>query len=389
MVDYALGPRALIDLIFKVGGLDPAYIMNVQMREGMNPVEVVSRAAAAVGAKNQELRTRYGAISYYTTDIYARYRQGTTIRKTPKRAEFSKANAIRGAETGHLLVQDPYTDMLGWSVDYLRDAYPSQIDADIQTLVDGWDDRVDTDYQTRIFSRVEIVVGSGHSVPWAVGSGALVDNPAGGTMAPNVAYDPPQWQNVKHVTTHTHFVWLNESAPKTRADLLTELLKHLRHHGLDAMPFVLVSFDDVDKYGSLTGFEEITSDDERIIQGGTTELRTVLGNLTGVPGTLFGFFKSKTHGRVPLRSHPRVQAGYAAMFISYGDNNVRNGLAVSVRADQPFGLRGIPQGDNSIPPRLDGIQFEGDHGINVNNRLTGVVGYLAAGATDYVTPTFS
>jgi opacity protein-like surface antigen len=383
--DY-LGPSAAIDLVASVGGIDTETIVRFQQRANMSPQEAINTAAAAVGAANATLLQQYGAIAYLTDDVQAQYRTNAGSGKTARTPEFTEADAIRGKLSGHMLPEYDHLDKLGWSSKFFREASRALMDANIQEVVDNWFNRVTYDILTRMFSPEELAIGSGYSVGWAIGSGASASfSPS---MTINVPYTPPQYQNTEFLDTHVHYLAQNSSSSKTYGTLLDAMIGELRHHGLDGTPFALVSDDDLDSYIALSKFVEITPQDLQIIQGGSAEIRTIMGNLTGVPGTLFGYYKSK-RGLIPLRSHSKVPSKYAWMGISYGSNNPRNSVAIRVAPGVPWGLTPVPQMDNSQQRRLAGINFEATHGVGVNSRINGVAGYLDAGATAYVTPTIS
>ena len=111
----------------------------------------------------------------------------------------------------------------------------------------------------------------------------------------------------------------------------------------------------------------------------TAEIRTMQGEIRGVPGEVFGYFMSKW-GVNELRYHERIPTGYAWMGRSYGTNHVRNGLAIREAPDRGFGLRVEPVVSRHLQPRMEKLTFEASHGVGVNDRTNGVAGYIADGA---------
>jgi hypothetical protein len=112
-------------------------------------------------------------------------------------------------------------------------------------------------------------------------------------------------------------------------------------------------------------------------------LRVQIGQLEGVPGELFGVFRTN-RGIIELRSHELIPTGYTWTTKSYGMNNPENGLAVRVHPTQPFGMTPNPQVDRSMQPRLESITLNAMHGVGVNKRINGVAGRF--GNASYGTP---
>jgi hypothetical protein len=387
MPDY-LGPSAAIDLVANVGGIDPEVIVRFQQRLNQTPQDAINAAAAAIGMANQRILDRYGAIAYLTDDVSAFYSAKGASGKTPKKAEFSDAQPVRGVVSGHMLPREDFQDQLGWSQEWFRDASRAHIDADIQAIVDRWFNRANFDILTRCLSYTEDAVGTGYSVGWAIGSTASTLLTGAPTI--NVPFDPPQFGSAGVTTTHLHYVVKNSSTEGIdRADLFESMIEELRHHGLKGREvFCLVSDADLTAIRALSGFASLKDVSMNVVTGGSSLYRYMTGKNTRVPGTLIGFYSS-ARGDIALRTDVNIPTGYAFMTVSMGVNNPNNGLAIRTQPGVPWGLRPIAQGDGAIPPRLKGIKFEAVHGIGVNNRLNGVAGYIAAGATTYTNPTSS
>jgi hypothetical protein len=128
-------------------------------------------------------------------------------------------------------------------------------------------------------------------------------------------------------------------------------------------------------WASVTGFVEINPANISVITGGSSAVRFVTGELQGVPGELFGFFKTNM-GIVELRYLEIVPTLYAWMTRSFGDNNPNNGIAVRVHPTGSFGMVPDPQVTSSLSPRLKSINANATHGIGVNRRTNGVAGML-------------
>ncbi len=373
-----LGARALIDLAIPTG-LDGAEILKFQLQDGRTAQQVIAEAAAMIGNINEELNAQYGGLWQITEEQYARYAQGEAARsETPLKAEFKRADGVRAAEIGHMLRLLDYEDAVEWTPLYLRRAYPTQITADLQLIADRWRNRVDKDVIARALTNTEHAIGSlGYDVPWAIGTGV------------NVAYIPPQFGATIFDSTHTHFV-VKDLDSDGYDDLIEAMMAHLREHGHRGTLTALVAFDDVASYSAFSTsgeFVELNPAGLQIIAGSSSApVRVASGETDGIPGELFGYWKSKHYGLCELRSHSRVPTGYALMTKSYGVGSPRNGLAVRTEPGIGFGLRVSPQVTSSINPELDYIKFEATHGVGVWDRTNGVAGYIASGASTWSNP---
>lgn len=375
-----LGPRALIDLAIPTG-LDAGEILKFELQDGRSAEAVIAEAAAMIGSINEELAAFYGGLLQFTEDQYARYAQGEGRSETPVKAEFKRADGVRADLIGHMLPLIDFEDAVEWTPLYLRRAYGSQITADLQLITDRWRNRVDKDIITRMLTNTENKIGEvGYDVPWAVGKGT------------NVNYIPPQHGATVFSGDHTHFAVM-DAASKGYDALMEEMMKELRHHGHRGTLVALVAFADVASYSAFntTGqFVELNPAGLQIVAGSSSApVRVVSGETDGVPGDLFGYWKSPHYGLCELRSHERVPSGYAFVTKSYGNKSPRNGLALRAEPGIGFGLRVSPQKTSSINPELAYIKFEATHGVGVNDRLNGVAGYIATGASEWVNPALS
>jgi len=85
-----LGPRALIDIAIPTG-VDGGEVLRFSLKDGSSAERVVAQAAALVGAKNEELMTRYGGVLSLSEEIWKRERQGEGARSaTPIKSGFAR-----------------------------------------------------------------------------------------------------------------------------------------------------------------------------------------------------------------------------------------------------------------------------------------------------------
>ncbi len=376
-----LGARALIDRAIGTG-LDATEILKFQLQDGRTAEQVIGEAAAMIGDLNQQLLNQYGGLAYITERQYARYAQGESSRsETPVKSEFKRADGVRASMIGHMLPLNDYEDAVEWTPLYLRRAYGDDITADLQLITDRWRNRVDKDIITRALTNTENAIGSaGYDVGWAIGTGL------------NVNYIPPQYGATVFGTSHTHYV-VKDDASLDYDDLVEAMMANMREHGHMGNLSLLVAFADVAEYSAFTSaglFVPLEPPNIQVVAGSASApVRIAQGATDGIPGDLFGYWKSPHYGVAEIRSHARIPTDYAFMTKSYGINNPRNGLAIRTEPGVGFGLMVTPQRTQSINPELDYIKFEATHGVGVNDRINGVAGYIANGAASWVNPTIS
>ena len=386
MTALLLGPRALLDIAIPTG-VDAGEVLRWTLKDGVTVEAVLNEAAMVLGAANEMLNSTYGGFWNITTSQFGRTRQGEDTRsETPDLAEFGTIDAVRSRQIGHMLPIRDHRDALAWSAQYLRDAYLAQIDDDLALVSERWENKIDRLFWTRALTNTENAIGSaGYDVGWAIGTGT------------NVNYIPPQYRGQVFTSSHTHFEWSNASTDGGYNALLDAMMAELRHHGHDGVLDAVVAYADLSTVTAMTRFVEYVPTGVVMPGGNTsTAMFAVQGEVTGIPGDLFGLYKSLNYGTCRLWSHNRIPTAYAFMSKSYGLNNQRNGMGnrVHPRGDLAsgaggFGLRPDPQMSNSWQRTLTGVHFDATTDFGVWDRTNGVAGYRAAGAAAYVNPTIS
>lgn len=372
-----LGPRAAVDLLQSYAGVDFSRVLNFQNRNGLTGQTILQQAFAAIGGVNEALVSRYANMLYVTTSDTVMYRQGEGQRlKTPKKTEFAVGDGVRGAQTGHMLPLTDYEDLLQWGPMWLRDARQVDVDTDLQLVVEKWQNRVEDDLWERVFANTEQPQGAGYSVGWAIGSGV------------NVPYVPPPYGGTTFTGSHTHYLYQAGTSSANVFTLVDNMVKEMRHHGHGGNLLAFVSGADVDVYAGMTKFVALQPSGFTIIPGsGAASVQVASGTPTGMPGELFGYLNT-TRGIVELRYYERIPSGYLFITKSYGANNPNNGLAIRLHPDVPFGLTPLLMLTRTITPEMELIQLRATHGVGINKRLNGAVGYFATSASAYVNPTF-
>ncbi|MBX3081708.1 MAG: hypothetical protein KF716_08730 [Anaerolineae bacterium] len=383
IAESIMGPNAAVQLALPTG-VDGASVLQFQLRSGQTAAQMIARLAAAIGIVNQDVAETFAGMYSMTDAPYANYVAGTGSRtKTPKKAEYNRGRSVRGDEAGGMLPLDFFEEALEWTEQWLRDARQMQIDSDTNLIVENWRARVLDDFLTRIFSNAENqITSTGYDVPWAISSGV------------SVPYIPPQNKagNDEFTAAHTHFHFADSQVTSTAVKAMLKLLVgELRHHSHSGRLSALVSDADVDAYvGMGKEFVELQPPQFQVVAGNSNApVNITSGEVQGIPGELFGYYKGPK-GVVELRYHDRIPSGYQFLTKPYGSNDIRNGLAVRTHPDYGFGLRLDPKGNGSlVNPKLEFIVVEGGHGIGINNRTNGACGFIASGATQYVSPSFN
>lgn len=376
-----LGPRAAVDRVFPVGGMDAERIFSFMSRNGATGPDIIAKAAARIGAVNEQLIAQYGGILTVTMKPFARYGQGDgTTQSTPLSAEFKSPEGVRApTPSGHMLPLRDMKDASNWTPEYLRDAYDTDIDDDIKTVGDRWKNRVAKDLWTRALTNTENAIGtSGYDVGWAIGTGT------------NVNFIPPQYGTYVFDSTHTHYIAQSGAVNATNAALVLEAGSNaLRHHGHIGRLVAMVSDADIAVYQAISAdkFVKVQPGMFTVVAGNSAApVNITNGELQGIPGEVIGYFIG-TRGVTEIRTDVRIPSGYAFMTKSYGIQDSRNGLVLREHPEIGFGLYPDPILTKSINPQLDYIEYKALFGVGVNDRTNGVAIYI--GGPSYTNPTIS
>lgn len=374
----ALGPLSLLDIAIPAG-VDGAELARFALETGLTDQEVITVATEIIGRVNEDLVEQYGGMIYFTRQDYAQYRQsnGSTT-MTPMVGEFVNPDPVRGNIIGHMLSRHDFRDGIELGDMFMKRGDPTRLIASVQEVAERWRNRVDYDVLTRALTTTEVPIGgAGYDVPWAIGTGT------------NVNYIPPEYYGKVFTSSHTHFNTANTSASGTWATLLTAMAQNLREHGFTGDLTVLVSATDAPTIAALSNFARFVPGTLQVNAGNSgAPIWTTPGSVTGVPGSLIGWYLDPTAGLVAIKYHPRVPTGYAFMFQSYGINDARNPLAIRVDPEG-FGLMVKPELENSYQRRVEALRMMGTFGVSVNIREAGVAGQIGAGVVSYANPTIS
>lgn len=380
-----LGASQLVRLAIPTG-IDATEILKFNLRSGRTGEDVVRDAAMVIGAMNQAIVNYYGGLFYITPSLFSYKTQGNTAkRKTPEKVEGSRPDPIHTENIGHMLPYKEFDDLLAWTREYIIRSPKVQLDGDLEEVARSFWNRMHYQVWKRALTDNENLIGTaGYDVGWAIGTGTNVD------------YVPPQTPGYdEHSSSHTHYVYKDDDS-NDWGDLFETMMYELRHHGHSNTLAGFVSFDDLAEIVVVDGFVALKPEQMMVVGSGADNPRNPMyfmaGQIQGVPGELFGFYRSEKYGLMELRWVTAIPTNYAFATKVYGPNHPNNGLAVRVDPDidgGSFGMRVEPMLSKHLEPRLESVAFEAGFGVGVNDRTNGVAGYLASGAAAWTDPTDS
>lgn len=338
-------------------GVDATQLMKESLQDGTNLLTVTNLLSGALNGIAAEVANDpvYASAWSIADSPIVSYRMGTTF-SFENRSEYTRPNRSRAEVDGHMLPLLSYDLGLGWTWDYLRNAYTAQVEADIASTVDAARKLVRTRLLNRIVTRTD---DSGA----AKGLGAAGYSPAFATTAANTAVDftPPEYAGVAFANTHEHYKVGASSL--TSANAIVEM-KNLREHGHQG-PFDLwISVADEATVRAFSDF--ISASDPLVTPGSTT-------SLVSLPAGYIGYLKD-SYARV--RVVDGMPTDYWFMFKSYGSNNPANPIRVRVgRGESALRFVAFPDPTQGASPAnpLGTLIVWSEFGVGVGDRTNGTV----------------
>lgn len=363
-----LGPQTILSRALPEG-VDGTELAKFAIRGNYTWQDAVTEMSAAIGAFNQSFINRWSGMFYITEDDWVEYANGGTVTRAKAITDVSNPDAISGETKGHMIALTPYGNAIGGSWRFFRDARQPQLEAMVRNAIAQHKDRLEFELLNRMFIDDEIAVGSvGYNVPFVLTTGT-------------VDYVPPKVDG-KDFASHSHYVGVNVSTPKTFADLLNSLVETVAEHGHQAPYTALIAREDINTYKGLAKYVEYTAPIVSVVdRGGATTGSQYYGSYTPMlTEGVVGYFDADL-GMVELRSSYRIPTGYAAVYKSYGNNDPRNPLAIRVHPRQGFGLFITSEvAPNSANFPLGKMTIESEFGVGVGmDRTNGAAGLLVAG----------
>lgn len=355
----SLGPRDTRDFTVYTG-VDATELAKLSLQDGTTIQSVVSLLEAGYSALNLSINNDplYSSLWSFTTDPQVSYRTGTNM-AFEQRTEYARPDPQRATLEGHMLPILGYDMQLGWTWDYLRNAYSAQIEADIASSINAAVDLVRAKVLTKTITKTD-TTGA------ANGLGAAGISPGFATTAGSTGVDflPPSFAGTSFATTHEHYAI--GATTLTAAQMVTNAA-NLKEHGHRAPFNLLVSSLDEATFRALGTFVPIS--DPRIAQYSST---SVLANSNGAPEGAIGYLSDSAAWVIPVIGWPQ---NYTFMFKSYGPNSPLNPLKVRVgKGESALRVIAFPDPNKGTSPTnpIGTLMGWTEFGVGVNDRTDGV-----------------
>jgi hypothetical protein len=350
--------------------------------DGRSYDQIRSDVVAAFEGVNAELMQKLGSLVYITNDDHVFYPNGGAVTDFPKISDLDRVETYTGDTVGHMLPINLRGRGIATTEQALRSLNEGQMMATITDIVQSGRQTVVKETLTRLFTDDEILVGtSGYYVGMVSGSAS-------------VTYTPPTYEGKEFQSSHDHYNGYDSGSGQTWTTMLNALALHVVEHGHMGQLIALVSETDVAAIVT-----QLTTD-EVFAQPTPVQITTISGS--AIPlitdrqvdqspmelGRFFGYMNS-TYGLMELRATGRVPTGYAAVYVSAGNNVPDNPLYIRVYPDVGWGfyIQEVPNFNTTYPIKHIDVLIQ--YGVGAGrNRTRAAVGYLVAGGV-WVDPSIS
>ena len=340
-------------------GVDAPQLLKESLQDGTNLLTVTNLLTGALNGIAAEVQNDpvYSSVWSMADSPIVSYRMGADF-SFEDHTEYSRPSRSRAEVDGHMLPLKSYDLGLGWTWDYLRNAYTAQIEADIQSTVNAARKLVRTRLLNRILARTD---DSGASK--GLGAGGYSPGFATTAASTNVDFSPPEFAGTTFANTHEHYAAAGTSLTSANAIVA---MKNLREHG-HAGPYDLwISATDEATYRAFTDF--VSASDPLVTQGSTTAL-------VSLPPGYIGYLKD-SYARV--RIVDGFPTNYWFMFKSYGANNAANPIRLRVgRGESALRFVAFPDPNAGASPAspLGTLIAWTEFGVGVGDRTNGTLRY--------------
>ncbi len=361
----SIGGRDTRDFVVWTG-VDASQLLKEQLQDGTNLLTVTNLLTGALNGVAAEINSDpvfASAMSAADSPVVS-YRMGTGF-SFGDYTEYSRPPRSRAEVDGHMLPLKPYDLGLGWTWNYLRNAYTAQIEADIANTVDAARRLARTKILGRPLQRTD---DSGAAK--GLGSGGYSPGFATTAAQTSVAFTPPEYAGNTFASTHEHYTAAATSF--TSANLITDM-KNLREHGHVA-PFDLwISSSDE---ATVRAFSDFVSATDPILTVGSSS------SVVALPAGYIGYL---TGSYARVRVVDGWPQSYWWLFKSYGNSSMQNPLKIRVgRGESQLRFVAFPdpaQGTSPANPLGTLITWT-EFGVGVGDRTNGVVRYNSASWAD-------
>lgn len=363
-------------------GIDGAILARWRIgREGRSYDQIRADVVASFEGVNRELMEKLGSLVYITNEDHVFYPNGGAVTDFADITDEDRVETYVGNTTGHMLPIKFKGRGIATTQQALLSMNEGQMMATIVDIVQSGRQTVIKEALTRLFVDDETLVGSSGYYVGMVGGSA------------SVTYTPPTYEGKTFLSSHDHYNGYDSSSGQTWITMLNALALHVVEHGHMGQLVALVSETDVATIITALGtrFAQPTPVQLTVVNGGTTATLITDRQVDQSPmelGRFFGYFNSD-YGLMELRATARVPTGYAAVWISAGNNVPDNPLYIRVLPETGWGfyVEEVPNFNTTYP--IKHIDVKIAYGVGAGrNRTRAAIGYLVAGGV-WVDPSIS
>ena len=308
-------------------GWDATELAKLAIKDGYTFAQIAADLNGALAAINGEIMNDplWAGLCSFSNVPTVTYRMGVS-NGMEDHTEYGLPDPLRATVEGHMLPYRKFDRALGWTKDYLEEAYREQIAADIADAVKDVRDKFRVATLTRLLQRTD---DSGV----AKGLGASGYSPGFATTAgsTNVDFTPPTTGGTSFANTHEHYIGIGGGV--FTAAVFTDVKAELREHGHEPPYDVVIGPSDEATVRALSGFVAAPSV-AGIQYASTVSVATIDGSADGNGNYYIGVIED-CRVRV-VRGVPQY---YGFGWKSYGARSQRNPLRIRVSDDSNSSFR--------------------------------------------------
>lgn len=351
-----IGPRDKSSLVMMTGW-DATELAKYELQDGTTYAEVVARLNAALAALNAEFSNDWMSGLYSFQDIpEVSYRVGSS-NGFEVHTEYARPDAYRGATEGHMLPLLAYDRGLGWTWDYLRDAWMFQIEADIADAIKDARDKRRVNILTRVLKR-----GDDSGSAKGLGSSGYSPGFATAAASTSVDYTPPAFEGTSFDSDHEHYVGI-AGGVFTNA-VFQDAKDELREHGHEPPYEFIIGPSDTN---TVKGLSDFTPAANPLVKLGLTQDQAMVS--MEYIGTIHDFAVREVRG---------VPQYYGAGYKSYGRLSQRNPIRLRLHkgvSNLQVSAMTDPRAGNATTP-IQYLMLFMEFGVGVSDRTAATPRYV-------------
>lgn len=355
-------------------GWDATELAKLTIKDGYTYAQIANDLNAALAAVNGEINNDplWAALCSFSDLPTVTYRVGVS-NGMEVHTEYGLPDAKRAATEGHMLPFLKYDRGLGWTKDYLEEAYREQIAADIADAAKDIRDRFRVSTLTRLLQR-----GDDSGVAKGLGSSGYSPGFATTAGSTSVDFTPPAYGGTAFASTHEHYVPLAGGA--FTVAVFTDAKSELREHGHEPPYDFIIGPSDEATVRGLSGFVAAASAG---VNYASTVSTASLNDMADSNGNYYIGILEDFRVRV-VRGMPQY---YGFAWKSYGPRSQRNPLRVRVKSGDRFVAYAEPHPLASGAYPLNYMLVKANFGVGVMDRTNGTPRYVNNAVWSDGTPT--